>query len=406
MTKDARRVVITGVGTFGAAGSTVEALWKNVAAARPKVDLRFLPRIQTHLPVYAAGDPVFTTEDHRLTRRADRSTHLALAAAQEAWQDAKLGPESTDPVRVGLVIGSSRGPSGTSTATDNRHPKHATDSLYTTFSSAAGMIAASLQIQGCSLMVSATCISGAVAIKTALQMIDSGDLDAVLVGGVDAPLVDSLLEQFAATKVLSRESGPEALQPFGKHRSGTVLGEGAAFLVLESETSAQRRGAVIRGWVRHVAISCEPFSRAGGNENGEALRNVMQRSLRAADRSPREIDLVHVHGTGTHLNDRTESHSLRAIFGEESEQPSSWATKAMTGHILGASPLFQVVLTLEAMRHSFLPGSANGTNLDPACPLRLSTGLGVPKLMQTALCLNSGFWGNTSCIVLEKDKQS
>ena len=307
--------------------------------------------------------------------------------------------QTIDPLRIGVVVGSSRGPVEVNHLLGARTPKRPTDSLYISFSSISGVIASALQIQGCSLMSSATCISGAAALKTGMAMIHSGELDIVLAGGVDAPLVDPLLEQYAATGVLATDVGPQALQPFARTRTGTVLGEGSAFVVLESEASALRRGVPIRGLIHHVAVGCDFGSRAGTN-TGEALRQTTERALLAMKTTSQEIDLLHLHGTGTQLNDAMESRCVQSIFGPEKYQPHSWASKGVTGHTLGASALFQVVLTLEALGQSFLPGSANSTDPDPACPLRLQRGLGAKMSLRKALCLTSGFWGNTSCIGL------
>ena len=402
MIPETPRFAVTGMGSFSAAGANMTALWESAKAVRTNVSEWHLKQSQKILPVYAAGHPNFSPDERQMVHRADRSATLALAAAKEAWIDAGLQAFEPDLVRVGVVIGSSRGPATINAMERSRASQKASLSAYTTFSSISGIVASALQIQGSSLMTSATCISGAVALKSALQMIQVGELDIVLVGGVDAPLTNSLLEQFWATTILSPENNSTALQPFGRERQGTVLGEGSAFLVVETEDFARRRGAPIRGFIDQVTIGCEPSFRTGADQDGEGLKKIVSRALDARKLNPKDIDLLHLHGTGTKLNDRMESNCVRQIFGDESAQPSSWATKALTGHTLGASPLFQIILTLEAMKHSFLPGSANSHDLDPACPLRLSQGSGSTRNMETALCLTSGFWGNISCVSLRR----
>jgi len=390
------RIAVTGLGSLSAAGSDVRSLWENTAAGRVHVRTDYFAPLGRDISAYAVDELPVAAQERRLTRHADRSVLLALCAAKEAWHAAGL--HHIDRSRTGLVIGSSRGPAGANSLADRHSPKNPTDSAYTTFSCISGIISAALEIHGCSMMTSATCISSAVALKAAMQMLDSGELDAVLVGGVDAPLVGSLFEQFAATKVLAAETGPEALRPFGRNRGGTVLGEGAAFVALETEASALKRGASIHGFIHHVAVSRDSSFRTGGNKKGEALRQMTEQTLRSMRQLPGEVNLLHLHGSGTHLNDAMESHCIQTVFGPEAQQPYSWATKGITGHTLGASSLFQLILTLEAFRHSFIPPTANGADRDPACAIRLSLGPGVETPLRTAVCLTSGFWGNTSCI--------
>lgn len=401
MNREAGRIVVTGLGSLSAAGANMGLLWENARAARSNVRTVHPAGINLPMSVYAVAEiPAAIGKTRRLTRRADRTVLLALRAAQEAWEAAGLEENRVEPGRCGLLVGSSRGPAETNGRVDRRRTKQPSDSAYTTFSSISGVIATALEIRGCSLMTSATCISSAVALKTAMQLIQSGELDVALVGGVDATLLDSLLEQFAATGVLSSETGPNALRPFGRDRSGTVLGEGAAFVVLESEASALRRRATIRGRILHVSQGCDAGFRTGADRNGEGLRRTLESNLRFMKREPGEIDLIHVHGPGTLVNDAMESRCIANVFGPEANQPWSWATKGLTGHTLGASTLFQVVLTLEAIRHSYIPRTANGHDRDPACPIRLTPESGVPLRVRTALCLTSGFWGNTSCVAV------
>ncbi len=395
------RALVTGMGAFGAGGVDVAALWRNAVSGWDGSRGRRLASGLT-LPVHGAPEPPSAQEDYRLLHKADRSASLAMAAAREAWADSGIAAANPDPLRVGVVVGSSRGPLGLNAACAAAKHKHPTDSVYTTFSSLASLVASALDAQGCAIMASATCISGAVAAHTGLQMLREDELDAVLVGAVDAPLVDSFLEEMAATGVLSTGDSGQ-LRPFDQERTGTVLGEGAAFLVLEAEKFARGRAAHAHGVLEGVALGREPGARTTPAKSAEGLRRVLCASLDRAGSALDQVDLIHLHGTATRLNDAAESRCLHALYGEPAAQPFSWATKGVTGHTLGASPLFQAILSLRAMRHGFLPGTANCGVLDPGCPIRLSLGSGVARRMQTAVCLNSGFWGNVSSMVLTRD---
>jgi 3-oxoacyl-[acyl-carrier-protein] synthase II len=393
-------ISITGLGAFGAAGRNCRELWENCRAGRSLAQSREFDGIP--IPVYAAPDPALSRGDAHLVRSAGRSATLALAAAREAWDDAPLGAGDFDPTRVGLILGSSRGPADVVDQSMLRKSKRPSEAVYTAFSGTAGILASTLNIQGCALSISATCTSGASAIYTAMQFLRAGELDLVLAGGVDAPLIDSILQRMAATGVLSSSDrkSADALRPFDLHRDGTVLGEGAAFLVLESPDSVKRRKPRIRGKLLGAAISCEPNSRSRPTQEFAGLQRAVRASLPSVPLSRATIDLVHLHGTGTRVNDHMESVCVHHLFGPPNAQPVCWGTKGLTGHTLGAASSFQAVLTLLAMRHSFLPATQNCSQLDPTCPIHLQLSKGSDYKIETALCLTSGFWGKNSSLFL------
>jgi 3-oxoacyl-[acyl-carrier-protein] synthase II len=392
-------ILITGLGAFGAAGRNCAELWENCREGRSLAQVRDFSG--QRLPAYSADDPVLSRTDAHLVRPAGRSAALAMAAAREAWDDAQLTPGECDPTRIGLILGTSRGPADIVDASLLREAKRPSEAIYTAFSSTAGILASALNIQGCALSVSATCTSGATAIATAQQFLRAGELDLVLAGGVDAPLIDSITHRMAATGVLaSAARSHDALRPFDADRAGTVLGEGAAFLVLETADSARRRKVRSRGRLLGAALSCEPNSRSRPTENVEGLQRAVQRALASDPAQPASVDLLHLHGTGTLVNDRMESVCVNHLFGPPVDQPVCWASKGITGHTLGAASSFQAVLTLLAMSHSHLPPTANCIDRDPACAIRLLLDQPKKQSIRTALCLTSGFWGKNSCLYL------
>ena len=386
-------VVITGIGTHGAGGSSAAALWESTLQQTIQVEERTISSGR-RCTVYSAPDPDIDISEAKLVKHADRSARLALAAAKQAWQDACLTTSPAEPQRVGVIIGSSRGPAAT--ASNFEHQKtHPSDAVYTAFSSIAGVVAAGLGAARCAQMASATCVSGAVALQSALFLLRSGELDVAIVGGVDAPLVDNLLEQFSVAGVLG-----SALRPFDKTRNGTVVGEGAAFVIAETEAHAKQRAARVRGVIHAVAIGCEPHLRTSMSMNARGLQDTARRALSSCALATSQINLAILHGTGTRLNDLMESRCMRDLFGETNQQPYSLATKAITGHTLGASSIFQLLIGLESARNQFIPATANCSALDPECPIRLS--LGASNEVRYGLCLTSGFWGNSSCIIFER----
>ena len=263
----------------------------------------------------------------------------------------------------------------------------------------AGILATAFSIEGPSFAVASTCTSGATALAMGNQLLQSDVVDLVLVGGVDAPLTESILEQYEAVGILSKQQDPSmALRPFDRDRSGTCLGEGAAVIILESEKLAQRRKVPILGKLNAVLLQGHPGRRASLDSQGTALQQVLKKSLKQSNLAPNQISSIHLHGTATKQNDLIESHVVHTIFGNVLQQPITWANKSITGHVLGASPLFQVILALKTMQHAWIPPITNCDHLDPACKLRISHGEAIKSA--SVACLNSGFWGNVSSIVI------
>ena len=397
--RENQAIQITGLGACGGGGGNCEDLWDNCRNGRSLAEMREVAGIS--MPIYRAPDPVLSRGDQHLVRGAGRAVMLAMAAAREAWLEAGLAEGGFDPARTGIIIGSSRGPADVVDASLLRKIKRPGEAVYSAFSSAPGILASAFGIEGCAVSVSATCTSGAAAIYTARHMLRSGDFDIILAGGADAPLIDSIMERMHSTGVLSMAGRcADALRPFDLHRDGTALGEGAGFLVLETAASAARRHARVRGVLLGAAIGCEPNSRTRPTKDCEGLQRAVTTALHQWAPTAPPVDMIHLHGTGTQVNDVAESGCVNALFGPPSAQPLCWATKGITGHSLGAASSFQAILTLLAMRESYLPGTANCFEPDPDCALRLSLDGGAARPLRTALCLTSGFWGKSSCLLL------
>ncbi len=391
--------VITGMGSVSAGGKNVEELWQSTLQGRVKAEQYQLKKSGVVLPVYRAELTELSKKDQHLVRQADRTAQLLLVAAREAWEGAQLTCSTYASDRIGIIIGSSRGPMMLQEEQISSLKKKPSAAVYSTSSSMAGLLASAFSIEGPSFTVASTCTSGATALAMGQQLLQSGALDLVLVGGVDAPLTESLLEQYHAAGVLAECQNPSmALRPFDRDRSGTVLGEGAVVVMLESEKFALQRNAPIVGKLHAVALQSHPGRRASLDPQGKALQQVVKRSLEQSLLTLDRIGVVHLHGTGTKQNDLIESCAMSSIFGTCAQQPISWANKTITGHVLGASPLFQLILALKTMQHGWVPPLLHCDQLDPACPIRISRGEALAAA--PAISINSGFWGNVSSIVI------
>ena len=209
---------------------------------------------------------------------------------------------------------------------------------HSTLDSLSGALSMTLGASGPCLTVSCTCASAAHAIALAAQQIMLGEAEVMIAGGADAPLHDAVIRQILATGILGSHADPRrACRPFDASRNGTLIGDGAAFLVLESLESARRRGVPVRARLVGWAMGADATHRTSPREDGEGLVRVMRRALRLARLGPEEIDYVNAHGTGTLLNDRIEALAMRTLLGDRLHRVACSSTKPVTGHCLGAS---------------------------------------------------------------------
>ncbi len=399
-------IVVTGLGAFTAAGPGVERLWESVcrgvSPAQP-----FQPNGE-HNPyiVCRAPDPENPGPELSRIRHMDRSVQLAGAAACEAWRDAGLESIEIAEARSAIFAGTSRGPLGTILdaqahldAGQQIRPSVATNSTITGLSGALSNVFA---IDGTALTVSAACASGAAAIALAAQQIRSGMADVALAGGAEAPLHEVLLAQLKGAGVMGSNPDPAlACRPFDSSRDGTVIGEGAAFLVLESLGSARRRGARIYAQLAGWAVNSEPAQRTGISDQSAGLRRTMSSAAGMAGLAFAELDYINAHGTGTPLNDRAESLAIvRCSAGANKVRTSS--TKAVTGHCMGAGSAIEAVISVLALEHQTLPPSANCFEQAADCPVSLVLGEALPCAVRSVLTNSLGFWGSHASLVFRE----
>jgi 3-oxoacyl-[acyl-carrier-protein] synthase II len=230
----------------------------------------------------------------------------------------------------------------------------------------------------------------------------TGQADVVLAGGAEAPLHASVLSQLDAAGVLaaSHSDAARACRPFDAGRSGTVLGEGAGFLVLETLASARGRGAVIHARLAGWGICTEPGERAGISGGNTGLLSAMRNALDAAGLAAEQVGHVQAHGTGTVLNDQREAAAIHALFGDT--QPLVSGTKPVTGHCMGATAALESILALQSLTHGMIPPTANCDEPDPACAIRIVQEEARHCGTEAVMTNSSGFWGNHASIVFNK----
>lgn len=396
-------VVVTGQGAFCGAGASVDELWQAVLRGESPAD--WLPPELAPTGMKVAGCRARNPPLTRLTRKLDRSAQLAHAAALEAWNSARLDTTPVAAERIGIFAGTSRGAVGKlveACAGGFQSPARPSDAAHCSLANISGMLSLAFPAHGPALTVSATCASGAAALALAAQQILLGAVDVAIAGAAEAPLNALVTAQLQAAGILGHDADPQfTCKPFDAARNGIVLGEGAGFLVLESQASAQRRGANILARLAGWALAAEGEERVGMDRTGASLSHVITGALAMASVAPAQLGYVNAHGTGTGLNDLAEANALGLALGKAAVRVPCSSTKAVTGHCLGASAALEAVISIQAIREGRLPGTANCDSMDPGVKLNLLRASSGPGEVRSALSVSAGFWGNQAALVFQ-----
>ena len=375
---------ITGAGVVSAVGcgqgETLDALRCGRSGIGP---IRFLRTEETAFPV---GEVPLSNEEMAArcgaAKNLSRTSLMGILALQEALVEAGLKDLAGVPLISGTTVG---GMDLTEQSFPAYSPLHdcgaSTDAIAAHFGGAPF-----------ATTLSTACSSAANAVIFGANLIRSGQAEIVAVGGSES-LSDFHLHGFGSLMIL--DTAP--CRPFDATRAGLNLGEGAAFLILESEASMKRRGAASQAVLSGFGNACDAFHQTASSENGEGAFLAMQKALKMAGLHPEDIDYVNAHGTGTPNNDASESAALKRVFGDAMPPVSS--TKAFTGHTTSASGSIEAVFCLLALRHGFIPAQLNWTAADPAC---IVPSAGGPAHLKHILCNAFGFGGNDSSILISR----
>jgi 3-oxoacyl-[acyl-carrier-protein] synthase II len=398
-----------------------EAFWK--ALIEGKSGIR---RIQTFdpssFPVQIAAEvPSFDWEAQlspKDRKHVPRTVPLALAAAREAVEDARLSPPdmSLEERRAfGVVLGTG---GGGLAFTEQQYEywyvgPTSKASVYTIPSSTHGGLSSELSmafgLRGLSHIVSTGCTSSTDAIAYASQHIALGRQDLMLAGGVDAPIAPGILAGFNLMTVLTNEWNDEphrASRPFSRNRSGMVLGEGAWIYVLEELKHALSRGAQIYAEVIGYGATCDAYHRVRLAEDGDEPARAMRLALSDAGVEAKDIDYVNLHGTSTLLNDRIETSALKLAFDGHAARIPMSATKSQVGHPQGASGAAGLGAALCAMHTNRIPPTINLEEPDPHCDLDYVPNEAREANVKTALCNCIGFGSKNSALVIQRPVES
>jgi beta-ketoacyl-acyl-carrier-protein synthase II len=374
------RVVITGMGTVNPLGLTVEESWKNavngVSGVGP-ITLFDPSALNVHFAAEVKGFEPDHYMDAKEARRRDRFEQLGIAAARDALASSGLEVTESNSDRIGVLVSSAIG--GIKSLQDavitnyTEGPRRVSPFLIPMLmpNGAAGMIAIDHQIKGPCFSVASACASGADGIGTAVLMLKAGMIDAALAGGAETTVCSTGVAAFDRVGAMSRrnEDYSMAPQPFDKNRDGLVMGEGAAVLVLETESHAKARGANILAELAGYGATADAFHVTAPHENGEGGSAAMRMALASARATVDDLGYINAHGTGTPLNDQSETRAIKAAFGEKAYEIPVSSTKSMTGHMMGATGALEAIFCVQAVLEGVLPPTIHYETPDPECDL-------------------------------------
>lgn len=397
------RVLVTGLGSVSALGLGIQALWTALVAGRTGITPLTGPLAEATRVVLAAQVPGYEPGDHfpaGALPLLDRFSQYALLAAREAVADASL--TSAQLETAGLILGTGCGGKETDEQTYLRlcakpqarlHPYTIPRGMP---SAAVSQVGIDLGIQGPAFSVTSACASAGHAVAQAAMLIRSGCAEVVLTGGTDAPFTLGLLKAWEALRVLSADG----CRPFARDRNGTVLGEGAGVVVLESEVHARRRGARLYAELAGCGMSSDASHITDPLARGPEA--AMRAALRDAGLRNEDVDYVNAHGTGTQVNDLTETRAIRSVFGAVADVLMVSSTKAAHGHALGASGALELLATALALHHGVVPPTLGLVACGEGCDLDYVPNQARERPIRAALSNSFAFGGLNAVLALRR----
>ena len=392
-----KNIVITGEGIISAIGNDKAAVLQSLLDGRSGiVEMKHLHSSHHELPV---GEVQLSNDEMKamlalpIEEQTSRTSLMGMLAVRQALAEAQLPETAPKNRRVVLISGTTVGGMDIteqyydSFATSDEHldclKKH-------DCGSSTEEIAAMFGISECTT-ISTACSSAANALILGANLLKTGQADLVIAGGSEA-LTRFHLNGFNSLMILDHEP----CRPFDAQRAGLNLGEGAAFVVMETEASARERGADIHAWLTGYGNACDAFHQTASSDNGEGAYRAMTEALEMAQLKPEDIDYVNAHGTGTPNNDLSESAALKRVFAEK--MPLISSTKAFTGHTTSASGSIETVICLLAMQHHFVPANLRWEH---QIPDGITPTTGVKDVtLKHVVCNAFGFGGNDSSLIL------
>lgn len=420
-----RRVAITGIGAVSPIGHDVDSTWTHLMEGRSGIaSIKHFDA--SAFPTYIAAEVKNYQPNPAIkgkhTRFAIPFTHYALDAAQQAFDDAGILPTAESAARWGVVVGSGMmtaefdylhrfqktcAPSGEIDwgllQANAREFYQLVDFGKSTSNSGLSLLIQQFGIRGYATSVHTACASGGQSLGLAMQVIRRGEADFMLAGGFDSMINPLGLSSFCLLGALStyNDTPETASRPFDGARNGFVLGEGAAFLILEEWDKAKARKAHIYAELAGEGNSLSSYRITDSHPNGDGAIQAIERALRDAGVRPQEVDYINAHGTSTKMNDLSETNAIKVVFGENASRLPVSSTKGQTGHLIAAAGALEAVLAVKSIEQAQIPKTANLTQADPECDLDYVVDGPREKSLGVVLSNSFGFGGSNSCLLFK-----
>jgi len=408
-----QRVVVTGMGVISPVGLTVSNMWEALISGKSGVnyiscfdpapfDTKFAAEVKGFNPtVY-----VSQREAHRM----DRFTQFAVAASLQAVEAAGLMIDNSNAEETGVIIGNSvcglLKVAEQLKVLSEHGPRRISPILAPTMIGDAAPVQVSLILgaKGPNYSPSSACSSSTDSIGQAYDVIRHGEAKVIIAGGTEAPITPICIAAFNAARALStKNSEPQnACRPFDAERDGFVLGEGAAIIILEDLSYALERGAPILAEIIGYSTTSDAFHIIQPAPNGESATKALSLAMKRGRVSPDEVDYINAHGTATVLNDKTETRTIKSVFGKSAYRIPISASKSMTGHLLGAAGTIESIICILAINHGIIPPTLNLTHPDPECDLDYVPNKARPVEVTTAISNSFGFGGHNSVLIFRR----
>ena len=403
------KVVITGLGAITPLGNDVETFWSNLVAGKSGVTpitrfdaTNYTTRIAAEVKDF---DPTLWME-RKEAKRNDRFVQLAIGAARQAVEAARLDVPNLDADRIGVIVGSGIGGIETFETQHQILLERGPDRVSPFFipmmisNMASGQVSIALGAKGPNFTTVSACTSSANAIGEALRILQHDDADVVIAGGTEATVTPMAIAGFCSMKAMStRNDEPtRASRPFDAERDGFVMGEGAAILVLERAEHAAKRGAPILCELAGYGATGDAYHITSPTPDGGGAVRAMRAALQDAGMRPEDVQYINAHGTSTPYNDRTESTAVRTVMGDLARNVMLASTKSMTGHLLGAAGALEAAISTLVITRGVVPPTINYEHPDPECDLDCVPNQARTVRVTGALSNSMGFGGHNGTL--------
>ena len=405
------RVVVTGMGMVTPLGLDASSTWQKLINGESGVDYitQYDPAItETKIAAEVKGFDPTQYLDRKESRHMDRFVQFAVVAALQAVNQAGL--KNIPSEETGVVIGVGIGGLNTLLTQYDVLREKGADRVSPFLipmmipDMASGQVSITLGAKGPNFCTSSACASGSDAIGEAYEIIKRGETAVMIAGGAESVITPIAVAGFNSARALStRNNEPKkASRPFDAERDGFIIGEGAAVLILESLTHAEKRGARILAEIVGYGATSDAFHITQPANGGEGGARAMKAALKEAGMKPGEINYINAHGTSTPLNDKNETMAIKSVFEKEAYNVPISSTKSMTGHLLGAAGSLEAAICILAIQNGIIPPTVNLTTPDPECDLDYVPNTARMATVSTALSNVFGFGGHNSTLIFRR----